>query len=145
MSNVYWDYDEPFVYDGTERKVVLKGLPEGVTPYYVGNTGMDSGEYLASVTFKVADPNNYNIPEFPNCPWEIDKTDFDMSEVEWDYKGSFTYNNTMQEIKLVNLPKGLKAIYTGNCATDVGVYRASVEFIIHDASNYHMPTFEDWF
>ena len=143
MSNVYWDYEQPFAFDGTERKVVLKGLPEGIIPQYVGNTGIDSGEYLATVTFKVADPDNYNTPEFESCEWVIEKSEFDMSEVEWNYTGAFTYNNRMQEIKLLNLPKGLKANYTGNCATDVGVYRASVEFVVYDTANFSTPKFED--
>ena len=143
MSNVYWDYDGPFAYDGTERQVVLKGLPEGIIPMYVGNREKESGEYVATVTFKVVDSDNYNTPEFPNCTWKIEKAEIDMSEVEWNYTGAFTYANRMHEVKLVNLPKGVKAIYSGNCATDAGIYRASVEFSIYDTSNYYPPSFQD--
>lgn len=142
MSEVRWDYDECFTYDGTEKRIELKGLPEGVFPVYMGNTGLQAGDYSASVTFKVADPENYNIPTFPGCQWMIQKADFDMSLVKWDYVGPFTYDGSMKEIVLRNIPQGLKANYSGNCAVDVGTYKADVEFQLFDNVNYNVPTFK---
>ena len=143
MSAVYWDYDQAIKYDGTEKTIVLKGLPEGVTPTYFGNQGTEVGGYCASVSFTVADPDNYNIPEFNNCNWEIAKGDIDMTGVRWNYSRALTYNGRMQEITLTGLPAGIRAIYSGNCETAVGKYTASVELIIYDTSNYNTPVIDD--
>lgn len=142
MSKVHWDYDRAFTYDGTEKRIVLKGLPEGVEANYIGNVGVEAGTYNASVTFKVADPDNYNVPVVSNCIWEIGKTDYDMSNVKWDYSGAFTYDGRMQEISLIGLPNGVRATYEGNCGTTVGHYTATASFQIYDNVNYNVPKFE---
>ena len=47
-------------YDGTEKSLLITGtLPEGVTVAYTGNTGTNVGEYPATATFTVTNPN-YN-------------------------------------------------------------------------------------
>lgn len=139
MSRVHWDYDMPFVYDGQEKRVILKGLPEGVTAKYKNNIAVDAGEYCASVTFEIADYHNYNVPKFDNCNWTIDKADFDMSEVTWSYTGPITYSGRMHELVLKGLPKGVKAIYEGNCGTSVGAYQAFAELVLYDGANYNVP------
>ena len=143
MSHVYWDYEKPFVFDGRAKRIVLKGLPEGVYPVYQGNIGTYAGQYEASVTFRIEDSNNYNMPSFDGCTWEIEKTDYDMSSAQWNYKSEFTYNGKMQEIVLKGLPDGVKALYDGNCATNVGVYKASAKLIPYDEDNYNAPVIDD--
>ena len=143
MSYAYWDFDKPFTYDGLEKKVVLKGLPEGVFPIYNNNAAVDAGEYEATVTFRVSDAANYNIPSFKSCKWSINKTDCDMSNAQWNYSGEFTYNGRMQEITLKGLPDGLRVSYDGNCATNVGVYRATASIVPIDERNYNSPTVAD--
>jgi len=139
MSHAYWDYDRPFTYDGTEHAVVLKGLPEGVTPTYRNNTAADAGTYEASVSFRAADERNYNVPEFENCTWTINKADYDMSAVQWNYSGEFSYTGRMHEVELRGLPEGVRAIYSGNAAADTGVYEATADLIPFDQSNYNKP------
>lgn len=143
MSTVYWDYDQPYKYDGTEQTIVLKGLPEGVTPTYFGNQGTEVGGYRASVSFTVADPDNYNIPVFDSCSWEIARADIDMSGVEWNYSTALTYNGRMQSVTLNGLPAGVRAIYSGNCETVAGKYTASAEFILYDTVNYNIPVIDN--
>lgn len=143
MSQVYWDYDKSLVYDGTEKKIVLKGLPEGVTPIYSGNRGVDAGTYTASVTFKIDDYDNYNVPEFASLEWNILKADIDMSNARWNYNNEIEFDGTMHEISLVGLPRGVKPIYEGNCATAAGKYKASVEFVLYDTANYYVPKMGD--
>ena len=143
MSEVYWDYDKPFKYDGREQRVLLRGLPEGVEPIYSGNKATDSGEYIASVSFVIADSYNYNVPTFKTCRWQINRADVDMSEVHWDYDNAITYNGRMHEITLAGLPAGVKAVYRGNCETNVGIYQASVDLVLYDSANYNTPHFGD--
>lgn len=139
MSNVRWDYEEALIYDGIEKVVTLKGLPEGVTPVYSGNRAVDSGSYEARVTFKIDDFDNYNVPTFESLEWEIAKAEIDMTGVHWNYSNELKYDGAMHEITLIGLPKGIKPIYEGNSATSAGQYKASVEFILYDNTNYYTP------
>ena len=91
MSHAYWDYERPFTYYGTEHKVVLKGLPEGVTPAYRNNAATDAGTYEASVSFRAADERNYTVPEMDSCTWTIAKADYDMTSVQWNYSDAYSY------------------------------------------------------
>lgn len=140
MSHAYWDYERPFTYDGTEHRVVLKGLPEGVTPAYRNNTATDAGTYEASVTFRAADERNYKVPEFESCKWTISKADYDMSSVQWNYSGEFSYTGRMHEVELRGLPEGVRAVYSGNAAAETGVYEATADLIPFDQSNYNKPS-----
>ncbi|MBQ8166700.1 MAG: hypothetical protein IJZ96_06670, partial [Lachnospiraceae bacterium] len=73
MSKVSWDYSTAFTYDGTEKKVVLKGLPEGVTATYTGNVATEAGKYTAKVTF-VYDDTLYELSDVTDIlsfDWEI--------------------------------------------------------------------------
>ena len=143
MSHVYWDYESPYTYSGREYRVVLKGYPEGVTPIYRGNIATDAGIYKASVSFKVADRKNFNIPTFDDLEWEIAKNDYDMSNVAWDYDGGIKYDGRMHEVLLRGLPDGVRAVYSGNAAADTGSYEAVAELIPYDPDNYNQPRFEN--
>ena len=139
MSHAYWDYDRPFTYDGTVHRVVIKGLPEGVTPTYRNNEAADAGTYEASVTFRGADERNYKVPSFANCEWTVRKADFDMSSVQWNYSGEFSYTGRMHEVELRGLPEGVRAVYSGNAAAATGFYEATADLIPFDQSNYNKP------
>ena len=51
MSSVRWDYDGPIDGDGTEKTVLLAGIPPGVSVDYTGNTATAPGTYTAHATF----------------------------------------------------------------------------------------------
>ena len=142
MSHVRWDYEKPFTYDGSEFRVVLKGLPEGVLPSYRGNAARDAGTYKASVSFTASDSRNFNTPEPMELEWSIRKADYDMSGAAWDYIGEFIYNGRMHEVSLRGLPDGVRAIYSGNAAADTGSYEAAAELIPYDTFNYNQPVIE---
>lgn len=147
MSNVKWNYTTAFTYDGTAKTVTLTGLPAGLTANYTGNTATEVGNYVASVSFTY-DTEVYNMPtQVANLNWSIvappappapAKSDFDMSNVKWDYATAFTYDGTAKTVALTGLPSGLTATYSGNTATDAGVYTATVVFS-YDAEKYNAP------
>ena len=139
MSHVRWDYEKPFTYDGSERRIVLRGLPEGVLPSYRGNSATDAGSYKAAVSFTVSDSHNFNTPEPMELDWEIRKADYDMSGAFWDYNGEFMYNGRMHEVSLRGLPEGVRPVYSGNAAVDTGSYEAVADLIPYDAGNYNKP------
>lgn len=70
MSAVAWDYQKPFVFDGTQKIVQLIGLPQGVIPAYAQNIAIDPGTYTAFVIFTY-DEDNYEAPVVNNLEWEI--------------------------------------------------------------------------
>lgn len=99
LSQVRWDYAEPFTYDETAKSVELAGatLPAGLTVAgYTGNTseinateGKARG-YTTGVTFTVAsqnyivplqsDPSTYTGNFSWTCEWQINKAPID---VQW--------------------------------------------------------------
>ena len=72
LTNVAWDYAEPFTYDGTAKRVALVGLPEGVSAKYADNEKTEAGEYIARTSL-VYDTANYQVlAEIPECHWTIE-------------------------------------------------------------------------
>ena len=139
MEGLGWSYMEAFVYDGTEKKVRLNGLPEGTTPYYDGADGVDAGVYTATCGLEY-DLDRYDRPEpIAPCRWEIKKTTHDMSGVRWGQEDTFIYDGGEKKVELTGLPVGVTAQYSGNHATDAGQYTARAAFIVDDPKNYCIP------
>lgn len=137
MSKVEWSKAD-FTYDGKEKKVELKGLPEGLTATYTGNTATDAGDYVAKVVFEY-DKDVYANPVFEDLAynWTIKQAEYDMSKVKWN-AGSFVYDGTEKTVELTGLPDGVKAAYEGNKAKEVGTYTAKV-VLTSDNPNYKTP------
>ena len=111
-------------------------------PTFRNNTATDAGSYEASVTFRGADERNYKVPSFDSCEWVVRKADYDMSSVQWNYSGEFSYTGKMHEIELRGLPEGVRAVYSGNAAAETGTYEATADLIPFDQSNYNKPSVE---
>ena len=107
FSNVYWSYDGtyPFTYDGQEKTVSIKNLPEGVTvKNYTGTiSATDAGTYTAGVVFEYDDVNYYLSGEPQELQWKIEKAENTISG-ELVLKG-ITYGDTLGE------PSGVSAAY----------------------------------
>jgi uncharacterized protein YjdB len=72
----------------------------------------------------------------------VNKMKYNMSGVAWDYTGAFTHDGTEKTVALTGLPAGLTPSYTGNTATEAGIYSASVTFT-YDTVNYEAPAMPD--
>lgn len=73
----------------------------------------------------------------------VNKLQYDMSGVAWDYSGDFTYDGTEKSVILKGpIPEGLVPMYQGNNATETGSYAASVTFT-YDETNYEAPVMPD--
>ena len=71
MSNVQWNYNNPFVYDGNEKEILIVGLPQGVTvSQYQNNKKIEAGTYTASAVLNY-DTTNYNAISVDDCVWRI--------------------------------------------------------------------------
>ncbi|NLD19133.1 MAG: BspA family leucine-rich repeat surface protein [Clostridiales bacterium] len=141
ISKVQWVYNNDFIYDGKEKSVVLKGLPAGVTAYYTGNKATDAGTYQAKAEL-INDTQNYEIPEVEPCTWEIGKADKDLSKAKWSYNEAFVYDGSEKGIHLIDLPPGVRTVYTGNSAVTAGSYHAEVTIFAKDERNFNVGTVE---
>ncbi|MBD5583918.1 MAG: hypothetical protein HDQ88_02465, partial [Clostridia bacterium] len=147
MTGVDWDYSGAFTYDGTEKTVTVVGkLPDGVSvKAYTDNAKTNADSYTASVTFNY-DAVNYNEPTLADLNWVINKANYDMTGVDWDYSGAFTYDGTEKTVLVVGtLPNGVSVKeYTDNAKTNANAtgYTASVTFN-YDTTNYEEPTLAD--
>ena len=139
MSAVRWDYDSVKVYNGREQSVMLEHLPNGVFAEYSGNTAAEAGSYVASAALSVSDPDNYNVPSVSDCSWEINRAEYDMSAVSWDYRpGSFVYDGSRKSVSLTGLPEDVSASYSGDSAVQAGDYVSTASFTTAD-DNFNAP------
>ena len=139
VSDLAWDYEEAFDYDGEEKEVKLVSVPEGLEAVYEGNKATNAGEYTAKVVFELVDDVNFEVVgEVSDLAWAINKAKIEVSDLAWDYEEAFDYDGEEKEVKLVSVPEGLKATYTGNCNTNAGEYTAKVTFELVDAVNFEV-------
>lgn len=137
MSETKWNYNQSFVFDGTQKNVLIQNLPEGVTiKNYLNNSKTNAGTYTASVTFNY-DTLNHNEPKVKDLLWEIKKANitgiqFDDVTVEYDSKfhsitpiGNFPPNS-----KITITYNGIEV----NSVSEVGTY--NVKMIIEN-ENYN--------
>ena len=145
-SDVAWDYSNALFYDGTEKTVLLKGLPEGVTAVYSNNKKTEEGFYTATATLTTVFEGqtvtlNYSVPQLQ---WQIAGHIADISGLSFT-DATVVYNGLAQKI-LVNgeLPEGITAInYTVklngltysagiDAMVDVGTYVITASFEMED-------------
>ena len=76
MSSVKWPSDTNISHTGSEVSIELEGLPSGVTASYTGNTGTDTGTYIATVVGFEYDTTTHVEPKLPkgvakSITWKI--------------------------------------------------------------------------
>ena len=82
-------------YDGQEHEIVLNGeLPQGVNVVYENNKGTNAGVYNAKATLTL---EGYKTLEL-TAKLTINKINYDMSSVQWDYENAYTYNGNEQSV-----------------------------------------------
>ncbi len=138
MSRVRWAYEEPFIYDGSIKKIELCNLPEGVYAEYENASASNAGIYNARASLKF-DSDNLTAKQPADCQWKICKERIDVSDVAWDYGDAFTYDGKEHTVSLVNLPTTLIAEYRDNVKVEAGKYAASVTLTPLDSLNYERP------
>ena len=126
VSKLTWNYTEPFVYDGTEKKVTLTSIPNGVKVEYINNVATAVGTYRA-IAKTVPASNNYELNGVvADLTWVIKKAGMAETTLIWNYTEPFVYDGTEKVVEISNLPADVTATYTNNVATDAGTYTAVV-------------------
>ena len=124
LSSVYWDETE-MEYDGNPHVPTLKGLPEGIGIVgYVGEAGMNVGEYTFSVILSY-DEENYLTPDIADCTLTITKANIPVpSDLTVEYSGS-------------SVPLPTSALWTAtshSAIKDSGEY--NIIYSLSDSNNY---------
>ena len=140
MQYVYWNYNEPFTYNGSEQSISLQNLPYNVTAQYLDNVKTNAGTYTA-VANLVFDSDNYelvNINFETEKVWTINKAIIDLSSIYWS-NDNFTYNTQTKQVNLNgNIPSNVSVLYSGQQeAVNAGTYSVSVSFE-YDEANYQL-------
>lgn len=171
IDDVSWNYSTPFIYDGSEKTVALRNVPQGLKAVYSGEKATNASykdgvlsPYTATAALAFDDPENglgkysynYNLPESTwECEWIIERATYDMTKVTWDYKSAFLYDGSAKSVNIVSgLPKGINVteyesktangkVYA-NVATDAGIYYAQVKTLTYDSVNYNKPTIPEY-
>ena len=94
ISDVCWDYSEPFEYDGNEHSIYLANVPEGVEVEYSGNKCIEAGKYAASAVLVPTDAGNFEVPEINGCTWSIDKAEYKLPKLSWTDSSAFIYDGS---------------------------------------------------
>lgn len=143
MSGVRWS-EGRFVYDGTERRVTLSGLPSGVTAVgYADNVATDAGVYHPAATLSY-DAQNYEPPVLPEGMLVIEKASFDLSAVSFPNK-TYIYDGSAHVPEpMGELPRGCDgstlAIAYDRSVTDVCEGEVSIAITLTPTSkNYKTP------
>lgn len=142
FSSVVWS-DEEFVYDGTQKRVYLSGLPDGVSIVgYNNDRARSAGSYTATARLSW-DDRNYNAPETLSHTWQILPAEYDMSGVrflstESVYDGNIHYPTL--EGKMPTGADGIRLEYSFSCgATHVSEGEVSVTISFSTKSSNYLP------
>ena len=109
LSGAFWD-GRGFVYDGTEKRVILSGLPDGVSVIgYTDAKATASGKYTATASLSF-DERNYNAPEVSSYIWEIVPAKYDMSGVAFTSYTTVFDGGTHYPELVSSLPVGADGI-----------------------------------
>ena len=139
LNGVTWGYSKPFVYDGSEKEIVLRGLPEGVTAQYTGNVASEAGEYSAQAVLIPPEDSSFRETKILGKVWRIDRADIDVSDVRWHCPDDFVYDGMLKGVCLENVPDQVKVSYTGHEAVGAGTYQAEASLIPYDIRNFNVP------
>ncbi len=142
MSGAGWNYTVAFGYDGTNKKVEVVGLPNGVTVIsYTNNQKTNAGSYTARAMLSY-DAVNYNEPVIADLQWwVIEKAENSLSITA----NNIVYGNPLNIIVNSNISGGAvsyqykvhgadDSTYSTAVPTQVGNY--TVKAITQATTNY---------
>ena len=141
LNNIQWS-DSQFVYDGTEKQVVIVSeLPSYVTVTYTDNKKTDAGTYQANAHFESTDSNYALSVQSDVHQWSIGKatlTNEKLNAVALT-SNELVYNGTIRQVTVNNdtLPQGFSyTVVSGDKGTNVGSYYLVIK-LTSLTSNYN--------
>lgn len=144
LSGIVWS-GESFVYDGTEKRVSLSGLPNGISVVgYTDSRATLAGKYTVTASL-LWDTKNYNPPPTLSHSWTIERAAYDLSgiifsDAEYIYDGKMHYPLVSGDLPVG--ADGSSPSYTfSSGVTDVNEGKAPVTVTFStDSKNYYAPS-----
>ena len=143
LDGVIWSADS-FVYDGSEKRVTLSGLPEGVSVIgYTSDRATEAGVYTVGATL-LFDSRNYDAPtrlthSFEILPAEYPTDGFSFGSVEVVYDGRAHYPTLLGEMPVGADGIALSYSFLGS-ATQVSEGCVAVTVLFStESKNYKAP------
>lgn len=133
---VVWE-NTSFTYDGKSKTPTAYFIDVNGKRLNISTSGAatNAGQGYTALAF-CSDPNY--IFSNTKTDFEIKKADYDISSVKWS-SDSFVYDGSKKGVTVSGLPRGISVIgYSGNLATDAGVYTATAN-LSWDKANYNTP------
>jgi len=127
VSSAVWSTPTSFTFDGTEKSVILTGLPAGVMPTYTENKATNAGNYTAKADYALAsgysgDHYNLSAVAATDQTWSIAQAAaFTAPAVSKSYKDSTTGTQTAQ---ITGIPSN-----AGTVSCTVGGWGGTVSLI----------------
>ena len=134
VSGLAWNYTDAFTYDGNNKSVTLKNVPENVTISYQDNVKADAGSYTAKATATAVGANYQVTGQVADLSWTISQAAIDVSGLAWDYTNAFIYDGNAKTVTLKNVPSSVTIAYQDNVKTNVGTYTAKATATAVDAN-----------
>ncbi|MCQ2408996.1 MAG: MBG domain-containing protein [Clostridia bacterium] len=126
--------DDTFTYDGFEKSIEVKNLPQGATVTYINNGKRDAGVYTVKAIVRY-DDGNYEGEETLEAVLTIEKAVYDMSGVLFENE-SVVFDGKAKSLEVKNLPSGIMPLYSGKDFINAGTYPVEVSFLV-DSCNYY--------
>ena len=129
--------DNTVTYNGEAHNITITGeLPAGVTveyEYKLNDTIIPLNEVINAGTYNVTakftgDSVNYELIENMTAVLTINKKEYNVSSLTWNYTEAFTYDKTEKSVELSSIPTGLTPEYVDDSAINAGDYTATVTF-----------------
>ncbi|MCQ2793543.1 MAG: MBG domain-containing protein [Bacilli bacterium] len=127
--------DTEFTYDGTEKKLEAKNIPQDCSvDYYIGkihgNSMVNAGVYKVTGVITCSNPNYNQIPNI-EATLTINKARYELNDVTFD-DAIYSYEPGVKHTLLLsnakNIPNNVKVTYENNTHEDVGEYEAVARF-----------------
>lgn len=120
--------------DTTDKTLVWSSSDPKIAT--VDKDGLITAVSAGQVTLSAASRDGKAVSE--PITLNIVKRTYNMTMARWDYSQPLIFNGREQSVVITGLPDGLIPSYTGNMATEVGKYSASVTFT-SKLKDYEIP------
>ena len=153
ISDIEWNYEAPFIYDGSVHTVTLTGL-ESILDYvtlseYSDNSHSEIGSFLATVTVAPKNANYVLVGEdvledgtaVYTCAWRIERLTINVGELEWITVAPFVYDGSEKTgVPAIDLSgvdasilEKINVVYSGDLSgTNAGAYTVTVTITAKD-------------
>ena len=139
VSDLTWNYTEPFTYNGSVQGITITA-PEGVVLTFTNNSATNAGTYTATATAAALNGNYTVTGEIASQEWVINKAAIDGSSIEFN-DATVVYDGNAHSIYVTgdaDVLAMLDVAYEGNGKILLNTYTVTATITVKSeyADNY---------